>query len=539
MKNRKKWVAAMLAVMTAFFAGVHHAAAEEGYLEKQMEVAQGTYYQLTLKNDAAVYEIWDEEQEFLLADEKDAWFCTGDREIITVKVMTDAQDLVWDDIALEEALVQPNHGRQPVNVEGNAEQIKLVDAQATDAVRSLYAYLMAVGRDHLLFGHQMDNSQSIVKKDGVISDTYHTVGAYPAVTGFEMSDVVGHPDRYVQRVQEAYQHNSIATLCDHMPNFSADEGENTFYDMTPTYEHIMPGGKDHEKFLQRLDQTAEFVLSCKDGDGELIPIIYRPFHENSGNWFWWGSSNTTKEEFVALWRFTVEYLCDVKGVHNLLYAYSPNGHFAGERDYLDRYPGDEYVDVIGFDVYHDSPEYGDYWMQQTLRDAQIVTRIAAEKGKVAALTEVGVRYNNNDGLAIKGNEIKNWYTLLAQTLMSEGDTVQIAYMMTWRNQDKAHFWVPYDDGVQYRHEMANDFTAFYNRDDIIFADRMGNFGQLQEACAVEEVPAETPEAQAPAQVKDKDVRVGMYAGSALFTLLALCAAYGIVKHRKMKEKRHE
>ncbi|MCE6997947.1 glycoside hydrolase family 26 protein [Saccharothrix sp. S26] len=63
--------------------------------------------------------------------------------------------------------------------------------------------------------------------------------------------------------------------------------------------------------------------------GNPIPNIYRPFHENSGSWFRWGAAHASPAEYVELFRYTVEYLRDVKGVHNFLYAYSPGGGYGG------------------------------------------------------------------------------------------------------------------------------------------------------------------------------------------------------------------
>ncbi len=182
---------------------------------------------------------------------------------------------------------------------------------------------------------------------------------------------------------------------------------------------------------------------------------------------------------MNLWRFTVEYLRDQKGVHNLLYAYSPNGHFSNEADYLSRYPGDDYVDIIGFDMYHDYPSYSDNWMQMTLKDACIVVSIANDRGKIPALTEVGLRYNGSDGLAVYNNTMKDWYTRLYDTLMNDKSAKQIAYMMTWRNQDKTHFWVPYNNGYGDKHEMADNFVEFYRKSNVIFADSLGDFAGLK------------------------------------------------------------
>ena len=450
--------------------------AEGCYIEQQIPVVKGAYYTITVESESADvgYQVWDAEKQAVLSDGRIGYFCAGNNSVVALRIMDTEGEAAVDRVAIEEALIQPVNGRSAVNAAGSNKKVELVDADAAASVRSLFVYLQEAGRDNLLFGHQTDNSESIVKKDGITSDTYHTVGAYPAITGFEMSSMARNQEYYVQLVQAAYKNNSIATICDHMPNFSGG----SYSDMTPTYEHIMPGGKDQEKFLERLDQTAAFAKACVDENGEPIPIIYRPFHENSGMWFWWGVSNTSKDQFINLWRFTVEYLRDVKGVHNLLYAYSPNGHFSSEDDYLSRYPGDEYVDIIGFDIYFDNPSYESKWMEQTLKDSQIAASIASKKGKVAAITEVGIRYDGSNGLAVEDNAVKDWFTQVYNMLMGDETAKQIAYMMTWRNQDKTHFWVPYDDGEGDRHEMANDFTVFYNSDNVVFADRMGNFADI-------------------------------------------------------------
>src|SRR5207302_7820889 len=68
------------------------------------------------------------------------------------------------------------------------------------------------------------------------------------------------------------------------------------------------------------------------------------------DWFWWGKSHCTPEELKQLWQFTISYLRDTKGVHNLLYAFNTD-KFYSENEYLERYPGDEWIDMIGFDIY--------------------------------------------------------------------------------------------------------------------------------------------------------------------------------------------
>ncbi len=121
-------------------------------------------------------------------------------------------------------------------------------------------------------------------------------------------------------------------------------------------------------------------------------MIFRIFHELNGSWFWWGGKNCEPDELKQLWRFTVSYLRDEKKVHNLLFAYNTD-RFATKEAYLERYPGDEWVDIIGFDIYQrgDSTK-NEPFIKETDQSLTILESIASEKNKIPALTEFG--YND-------------------------------------------------------------------------------------------------------------------------------------------------
>lgn len=361
-----------------------------------------------------------------------------------------------------------------------------VDSGATNETRSLDSYLhgtAASGR--VLFGHQNDLTESV--SDNPNGDVFNDVGAYPAVMGLSTTNAAD----MTAATKKAYSHGIITTVDDHMSNFTSGGG---YGDLTPTVPYILPGGKDNAAFRAHLDMLAQYAKDSTAPDGSAIPIILRPFHENNGSWFWWGATNTTKAEFVDLWRYTVEYLRDVKGVHNFLYAYSPNGHFASTDDYLQRWPGDDYVDIVGFDTYYDNPKSPtDGWFASAVQDAQIATSVAVSKGKIAAATEMGLRWNGADGLALTGNAVPDWYTRVAD-MLANASGVNLAYLMTWRNQSfnnqlSRHFFVPFKaftaaDGTSYPdHEMLSDFQAFYHRPNIAFADSVSGQYSLDTTAA--------------------------------------------------------
>jgi mannan endo-1,4-beta-mannosidase len=189
-----------------------------------------------------------------------------------------------------------------------------------------------------------------------------------------------------------------------------------------------------------------------------------------------GCRFTTPYEYKDLFRYTIEYLREEKGIHHFLYAYSPNGPFADEADYLERYPGDDYIDIIGFDMYHDRPTAEDGWMDVLVRTARQVCGIARDRHKAAAVTEAGIRMLDTaadghmyEGLSPTGNTRPDWFGECLDALMNDPLASGVAYFLVWANFSPAQFWVPYAiDGMR-GHEMINSFTEFLNDPRVILA----------------------------------------------------------------------
>lgn len=81
-----------------------------------------------------------------------------------------------------------------------------------------------------------------------------------------------------------------------------------------------------------------------------IPVLLRPYHEMNGGWFWWGGR--TPASYRKLWRITYDYLVKTKGLHNLIFVWSPNAwHPQGDDVPWNHYPGADVVDVVGVDDY--------------------------------------------------------------------------------------------------------------------------------------------------------------------------------------------
>ncbi|MDR6722962.1 mannan endo-1,4-beta-mannosidase [Paenibacillus amylolyticus] len=381
--------------------------------------------------------------------------------------------------------VTPDHSQTPIDTSAfDLSPVKLVDEQASPATKSLFAYLNNVRGEAILFGQQHATTEgvTITANDGTQSDVFNDVGAFPAVFGWDTLSLEGNekpgsldvsPEENTAKLaavmKKAYERGGIVTLSAHMKNFVTG---NDFYDTSGSVvSHILPGGDKNAEYNIYLDQIADLAHQLSDDQGNDIPVIFRPFHENNGNWFWWGAAFTSKEQYVQLYRYTVEYLRDTKGVDNFLYAFSPNGFFSGnESEYLKTYPGDDYVDILGFDIYG-SAEGSEGWFTKLVQDAAMISRIADSKNKVATLSEFGY---STKGMKISGNHDKAWFTNLLKALESDPDAKRMAYMLTWVNFEADQVFVPYRNapGGLGNHELLDDFVKLYNAPYTAFNDRL-------------------------------------------------------------------
>lgn len=341
-----------------------------------------------------------------------------------------------------------------------------VDRGATRETRNLLANMHALSGRAIMFGHQNTLEYGHDWRDEPDrSDVKDVAGDYPAVYGLDVMDLFRR-DRHdvvdpageakLRRfVTEAHARGGVTTFSWHMANPVTDTNA---WDTTPAVAAIMPGGRLHAGYKARLDLVAAFFRSLKDADGRPIPVWFRPFHEHTGAWFWWGEGNADAADFVALWRFTVGYLRDEKQVHNLLYAYSTDV-FDSEQAFFAFYPGDAYVDLLGFDDYHsvETPATRTTFVWRL----EHLVRWARKRGKLAALTETGVEALPDP---------KWWTGTLLPALTASADTRSIAYVLVWRNANAAqekrqHYYAPFRGQAS-----AADFTAFY-RDPVTAFER--------------------------------------------------------------------
>ncbi len=351
-----------------------------------------------------------------------------------------------DKDSAEEIIVDPPTQNDPLTTSNAASY--MVDPSATKETVALFYNLKRLAKTKTAIGQQ-DAFTGFYKDAGGDSDIKKNTGFDPAVLG---SDFIFITDKnnnnqadnwFYQQEQKvivdtkvAYAKGIINTFSWHLrePN-----KEDSFYasDMTSeqkatAFRSILPGGANNEWYKKKLDKVASVFSNLKGSNGELIPVIFRPFHEFDGSWFWWGADFCTPDEYKKAYQFTVDYLKNTKGVHNILYAFSPDNSYTTETNYLSRYPGDKYVDIIGMDNYGDFNNQGQIGSDKANSKLKILSDYAKAKVKIAALTETGYRVTTSTPA------ITDWFSTLLYSALTKND-IQISYVMFWNNNADGYY----------------------------------------------------------------------------------------------------
>ncbi|WP_419803026.1 glycoside hydrolase family 26 protein [Mucilaginibacter sp.] len=341
----------------------------------------------------------------------------------------------------------------------SAQNILPCDKAATTETQILYSNMQKLAQKSVIFGHQDDLAYGVgwAYQNGR-SDVKSVAGAYPGVYGWELGrleldsarNLDGVPFKnIISYVKTVYGRGGINEFSWHFDD--PVTGATAWSTPTTTVNQIIPGGEHHQAYVEYLDKFARFDNQLKGPKGEMIPVIFRPLHEHTGGWFWWGNKECTPEEYIALWRFTVDYLRNTKKLHNLIIGYSAAG-YQTEQEYLERYPGDNYVDIIGFDAYMDKD--ADYFKKDLNNRYQILEKVAASHHKLPALTETGYIMIPDP----------TWWTKVLLPALKQYKT---AYVLTWRNWKQEHYFAPFPGQAS-----ASDFKKFYADPKMIFQNKL-------------------------------------------------------------------
>lgn len=279
---------------------------------------------------------------------------------------------------------------------------ELVDPLASDRTKRLMQYLADMYGEYILSGQYGDM--------GIIGAEFTAIknatGKYPAILGLD----------FIENTPSRVANGSISYDVDYAKKFDQDGGIVTFawhwnapepylinssdkpwwrgfYTDATTIDlkKIMDGGdpEGYDLLLRDIDAIAEQLKLLEKAD---IPILWRPLHEASGGWFWWGASGP--EAYIKLYQLLFDRLVNVHNIHNLIWVWNGQNK--------DWYPGDEYVDIVGTDIYPGERVYS----SQAAKFNELVEWNGADK-KIVALTENGCLFDPE--LALRDNAMWSYF----------------------------------------------------------------------------------------------------------------------------------
>jgi hypothetical protein len=211
-----------------------------------------------------------------------------------------------------------------------------------DETRRLWSYLLDSFTKKIHSGAMSLNAKE--EADWLYSQT----GKYPALIGM---DFMNHTRNYswfdksvlINEAKNWYSQNGLVALCWHWrdPSRLTEEfyTSNTSFDVSKITETTSP---EYQAMVGDIDIIAGYLKQLNDAH---VPVLFRPLHEASGGWFWWGAKGP--EPCKALWRLMYDRLVNYHGLKNLIWVWTTDAAASN----LDWYPGDDCVDILGADIY--------------------------------------------------------------------------------------------------------------------------------------------------------------------------------------------
>ena len=344
----------------------------------QAEAVVGFYNAYMLDESKTEYKeasqkIWDFIQKYVVSPDFGEWV----EDIYDVNKIDYSQRLVhpWK---------CPYHnGRMCIEMYERLSEQKTVNKNATKNAQKLLNYLKSIEGKGIISGQ---HTQTVPMEE--ISYIKDLTGKEPLLRGFELlsySPNINYDDAdeaclteiYENRntIEEAYkwgQQGGIVTFSFHW--YSPVGGrDKSFYAKNTDFDPSMvlvEGTKEREAFFSDMKAIADLLKPFNEAD---IPVLWRPFHESDGEWFWWGRKGP--EVARDLYRLMFDFYVNECHLNNLLWVWNCR--------LKEGYPGDEYVDIISVDVYLEKFELTDY-----KKEYEYLVENTT-KNKVAALAEVG------------------------------------------------------------------------------------------------------------------------------------------------------
>lgn len=385
-----------------------------------------------------------------------------------------------------------------------------VTKDATEAANKLYSFLYDNFEKKTISGimcGDMDGGSSY-KTQGDVTYLYKKDGGkYPALVGVDLLNATGaqsdegwfqqYTNSGIALAKELWKDGGIPSFNWHWrPGQEAnfyDKSANSKYtefDYTKAFKSGTTewdtSSDEYKVLVADLDHVSELFLDLQKSG---VAAIWRPLHEASGGWFWWGTKGA--ESYVALYRLVYDRMVNVNGVKNLIWVWNlekdPKQGYAYNEKW---YPGDAYVDVIGVDLYNGAGN--------TYSNISAWNTIKSKMGSnhIMALTENGPIVDPKE--AQKNGDMWSWWMPWYQTW--DGGFVDQTSADLWKSAMSSDLIITLDEMPGWGTYIADP-----------------NAGERDEMCAANEAKG-IYEVECSSDYKATDVAVSNKSGMAALNL---------------------
>lgn len=261
--------------------------------------------------------------------------------------------------------------------------IRPVTPDASEEAVALLNYIYSISGDHTLAGQHCAPLVGSTR----LSVVHRMTGRYPALFGQDFGfsypgywDGINYRQRIVDEAIRRYNEGFIITIMWHAVPPTQDEPvsfkESIQGDLTDEewQQLITPGTLLNERWKSQVDVVAWFLKQLRYAK---VPVLWRPYHEMNGDWFWWGKK-PGDDGYKKLYQMMFDRFVNFHGLNNLIWVYNTNEFKPGVDPHAMYYPGDKFVDILATDVYSEKFSPENYEQMLELAD-----------GKPIALGEVG------------------------------------------------------------------------------------------------------------------------------------------------------
>lgn len=214
---------------------------------------------------------------------------------------------------------------------------ELSNPNASTEAKRLFEYLCDMHGKKILAGQQESPAKG--KANEELEYIFEVTGKLPAIRGLDYID--DDFEGVNARVVEWDSRNGIVTICWHWGIPPVGKGYPSSQESIDIEDALTEGTKLNLGMLKQMDEVAEALKELRDLH---IPVLWRPYHEFDGAWFWWGKGGS--EQFKRLWKLMYERFTMVHELNNLIWVLSYSWQL-----HEDWYPGDDFYDIIGTDIY--------------------------------------------------------------------------------------------------------------------------------------------------------------------------------------------